>query len=1291
MAIDANRIQTGTDTSLTTAGITGDTHGFTAFDNSTGDGVTLIFDTNTPDTPAGDEDTFSLQRNNAGNSAVPGAGEWNVSTTFLGGTAETSADPANWVGGGFLIDTSNTFTNIGDANVGDITTITLAAENGDVVLTVQSGQVSGTDYDFDITAATGPALSTGDWPNLFVNGAAIDITFSTGAGGQSVNTVIATGYDGTREAINEGGIVVRGNLTVPVNETLLLNSLGNTSNDSRQGNNNITAAGYTLDDTNAVLTLQGYAGDATSTAVIKTNSPTYSNPLNPGSPAAIGISRGVLALEGNVELEGSLVFDAFNRLYDRVSSQGGQLGITQTEGSTLYLTNRSTNKREYLSYQRNGNGSSFRTTGNSFRRVVLQGVDFYDASRGNASSANCFPEQAIAVDSVIANDQSGTNVLTTFAFYDFFANTATVNGFNSDVTFASSNGSSTGNAANWYYFANHLPRSGQETPFTAGRNYTGRRGLGLAAYDREVIASDAGRLILPETLNRDVANNDPDTPVTQNLVTALGSNYSKTAQGVTAAFTPDGNGFLQDITATVGQTVRFRTSMGFSTLANNPGWDNYRPLSNAQIRNNNFYYYGTGEGLSQLMYARPLNWTANEVTPAMDTSTVAHPGLVNVDTTDAGTIGVGLSADGLGGTVTIAVSNSLDQLASRIKDAEHTRLYARANTLYTTDQATAEAFIVSNIPQNGTTDTLVLDGWNWTSLADGALTEGSRYNSLNVGAGTVDVDVNPVQIGLTTTTALGHDFEDGDTIIDGTADQRVMDFTINLAPGSYTIRNASLGSNFAVNRTGSTGTVTLVYDNVANEGNATLGAGVQVAKTLTVNFNAGLTGLTVFPVVSGAAVIADRVFLAVDATATSAAFASTSYSALAGSDFLVIGSGPGRRPRMARVGLPASTTVILSNQEDPYPDTVDIATYTFNFATWNTTAAPNALAIGTSSAVPTTPQQDNRLWQDNVRGTDVYHRALGEAITLASWITIPADGEQETLNLDQSRGVANEVALNGRFFKFTSGTAITDEAHQYVENTARNTVGQTFNEENDLVGIRISDVVETTERDTIDVPDLISDATTHLRFTFEERTTTGAVANTHNVTTTAIDVSGQTVASRRMTAATALAVAYNAYVDAQPDGSIFKQTFAAVNTLEYRVIIAEDQDLAITRTDTGGEIQGRVVPTALSFSTDGSAYTAYPTDDVNIIINYSGDPGGTFSRRNLGATVGETALETTPSSLVAALLPALRLETLKANPDETGREAVGNAVLEQFATEGIVTRESSEGAADGGVFVEDFR
>ena len=1162
MAINQfTRIQTGTDTSLTTAGFTGNTHAVTGFDNANGDAVTLIFDTNT-------------------------------------------ADAAPFV----------------------------------------------------------------------------------------THPTIATGYDGTREAINEGAVVVRGLLTVPANETLILNSLGNDNNDSRAGNDNITAAGYTLDDENAVLTLQGYAGDAVSTAVIKTNSPNYNNPLNPGSPAAISVSRGVLALEGNIELEGSLVFDAFNRLYDRVAAQGGQIGITQTEGSTLFLTNRNTDKREYLSYQRNGNGSSFRTAGNSFRRVVLQGVDFYDASRGNADAANCFPEQAIAVDSVIANDQSGTNVLTTFAFYDFFANTATVNGFNSDVTLASSNGASTANAANWYYFANHLPRNGQETPFVAGRNYNGRRANGLVAFDREVIVSDAGRLILPETLARDVANNDPDTPVTQNLVTVLGSNYSKTAQGVTAAFTPDGNGFLQDITATAGQTLGFRTSMGFSTLVNNPGWDNYRPLSNAQVRNNNFYYYGSGAGISQQMYARPLNWTANEVTPAMDTSTVAQPGLANiagVDSLDVSGVTITLVANGLGGTITVNSDATLDQVAAAIKTQEVTRLYARANTLYTTVQATAEAFIVTNLPDSATTDTLTLPA-GWTLTLNASLSEGARYHSIDVGAGAVSLGANTLQVGLMTTGVVTHTHADGAVIIDGSDDQREMNFTLELPAGSYTIRDATFGIAFAVNRTGA-GTVTLVYDNVANVGNATLGAGVQVAKTMTVNFNAGLTGITVFPVVSDAAVIADRVFLAVDATATTAAFASTTYSALAGSDFLVIGSGPGRRPRMARVSLPADTTVILSNQEDVYPDTVDIATYSFDFATWNTTAAPNALAVGTSSLVPTTPQQDNRLWQDNVRGTDVYHRTLGEAISLASWITIPADGEQETLNLDQSRGNANEVALNGRFFKFTSGSAITDEAHQYVENTARNTVGQTFDEDGDLVGIRISDVVETTERDTFDVPDSISEATTHLRFSFEEKTTTGTTATTHTVTTAAISLTGQTVAARRMTAATALAVAYNAFVDAQPDNSIFKQTFAAVNTLAYRVIIAEDEDLADTRTDTGGNIEGRVVPIGLSFSTDGSAYTAYSTGDINIVINYSGDPGGTFSRRNLGATVGETALETTPSSLVAALLPALRLETLKANPDETGREAVGNAVAEVLSSEGIISRESSEGAADGGVFVEDFR
>ena len=124
-------------------------------------------------------DTFSLTRDNNFSSAIPGAGEWAVSTVFEGNSREPSRDPADWVGGGINIDTSNVFTNIGNANIGDITTVTIAGSAGDVVLTVQNGLISGSDYDFEITAATGNALTTGEYPGAGTAGSSLDITFAT--------------------------------------------------------------------------------------------------------------------------------------------------------------------------------------------------------------------------------------------------------------------------------------------------------------------------------------------------------------------------------------------------------------------------------------------------------------------------------------------------------------------------------------------------------------------------------------------------------------------------------------------------------------------------------------------------------------------------------------------------------------------------------------------------------------------------------------------------------------------------------------------------------------------------------------------------------------------------------------------------------------------------------------------------------------------------------------------------------------------------------------------------------
>ena len=132
----------------------------------------------TPGGAPGASDTFSLTRDNNFSSAIPGAGEWAISTVFRGNSREPSRDPADWVGGGINIDTSNTFTNVGDANIGDITTVTIAASGGDVVLTVQNGQIDGSDYDFEITAATGNALTTGEYPGAGTAGSSLDITFA---------------------------------------------------------------------------------------------------------------------------------------------------------------------------------------------------------------------------------------------------------------------------------------------------------------------------------------------------------------------------------------------------------------------------------------------------------------------------------------------------------------------------------------------------------------------------------------------------------------------------------------------------------------------------------------------------------------------------------------------------------------------------------------------------------------------------------------------------------------------------------------------------------------------------------------------------------------------------------------------------------------------------------------------------------------------------------------------------------------------------------------------------------
>ena len=172
---------------------------------------------------AGEEDTFSFTRDNVQTAAIPGPGEWSVSTVFLGNLPEASRDPADWVGGGFLIDNGNTFTNID--SIADITTITIAGSNGDVVLTVSGGVSNGSDFDWQIDGATGNALSAAEFPALGAAGTTLDITFSTGTGEEAQPTL-----DNEREFLyledTSGGIQGMLNINLTAGQTSHVSILG---------------------------------------------------------------------------------------------------------------------------------------------------------------------------------------------------------------------------------------------------------------------------------------------------------------------------------------------------------------------------------------------------------------------------------------------------------------------------------------------------------------------------------------------------------------------------------------------------------------------------------------------------------------------------------------------------------------------------------------------------------------------------------------------------------------------------------------------------------------------------------------------------------------------------------------------------------------------------------------------------------------------------------------------------------------------------------------------------------
>ena len=141
--------------------------------------VNSTFGTTAMEAPVIASDTFSLQRASSSSAIATGA-QWSVTVDYsdpVDNTLNTSTNPADWVGGGFIIDNTTTFTNTSAA---DITQITIAGSNGDVVLTVNGGVDRPTDLDFEITAATGPALTTAEYPGQFggVLGTALNITLS---------------------------------------------------------------------------------------------------------------------------------------------------------------------------------------------------------------------------------------------------------------------------------------------------------------------------------------------------------------------------------------------------------------------------------------------------------------------------------------------------------------------------------------------------------------------------------------------------------------------------------------------------------------------------------------------------------------------------------------------------------------------------------------------------------------------------------------------------------------------------------------------------------------------------------------------------------------------------------------------------------------------------------------------------------------------------------------------------------------------------------------------------------
>ena len=140
----------------------------------TGQVVNCTFGTTAMTDGAAVSDTINLQRTEA-NSPIPSLGEWAVADN---GNFQGSANPANWVGDTFVIDRNTVFTN---ATAGDVRQITIPGSNGDIVLTVEGGvDFATSDTGFTITAATGPALTTTEYPGRFAGtlGTSLAIVFA---------------------------------------------------------------------------------------------------------------------------------------------------------------------------------------------------------------------------------------------------------------------------------------------------------------------------------------------------------------------------------------------------------------------------------------------------------------------------------------------------------------------------------------------------------------------------------------------------------------------------------------------------------------------------------------------------------------------------------------------------------------------------------------------------------------------------------------------------------------------------------------------------------------------------------------------------------------------------------------------------------------------------------------------------------------------------------------------------------------------------------------------------------